>query len=118
MSSFKHFLNSPEDSSESVNSPELQTGLTRNILGIIASATPSLSLSVSLLPNFPSLFFKNTEEEKAKFSEGVAKYVTSDEFISSLSDNLGEPKITETEEDFVERASYLLRTILEEKFKI
>lgn len=52
-----------------------------------------------------------------KFSEEVANYVTNDEFISSLSNNLGKPKVTETEEDFVERASRLLKTILEEKFK-
>ncbi len=80
MSSFKHFLNSSEDSSESVNSRELQTSLAMNISGILASAT----FSVSILPGFPSFFFKNTEEEKVKFSEEVANYVTSDEFISSL----------------------------------
>lgn len=106
MSSFEHFWNGSDDSSESINSKELQTSLATNIPAILAS------VSFSIFP------FKNTEAEKAKFSEEVANYVTSDEFISSLSNNLGEPKVTETEEDFVERASRLLKTTLEEKFKI
>lgn len=106
MSSFKHFWNSSEDSSESVKSSELQTSLATNIQGILAPGTLS------------AFSFNNTQVEEAKFSKEVANYVTSDEFISSVSNNLGEPKATETEEDFVERASRLLRTILEEKFKI
>ena len=106
MSSFEHFWNSSENSIESVNSSELQTSLATNIQGILMAGTLSV------------FSFNNTQVEEAKFSEEVANYVTGDEFISSLSNNLGEPKVTETEEDFVERASRLLRTILEEKFKI
>ena len=111
--SFENFLNSPTDLSESAHLQELQTSVTTNITGLLATGYAVGAIAVS-----PSFFFKSTEEKKAEFVEDVNNYVTSSEFISCLSNDLGEPKVTETEEDFVERASRLLKATLTEKFKI
>jgi|GEM_PF-823933 len=112
--SFENFLNSPTDLSESAHLQELQTSVTTNITGILAAT----GYAVGAIAVSPSFFFKSTEEKKAEFVEDVNSYVTSSEFISCLSNDLGEPKVTETEEDFVERASRLLKATLTEKFKI
>lgn len=114
MSSFEDFLNSSEEPSESENIEELHISLTTNV----SKALASIGFCVAVQPVFPVFFSKNREKEKAKFSEEVANYVTSNEFISVFSNNLGEPKATETEKDFVERASCLLKSILDKKFKI
>ncbi|MBE8965467.1 hypothetical protein IQ277_04145 [Nostocales cyanobacterium LEGE 12452] len=60
----------------------------------------------------------NTQRKSENFSKEVSEYATSKEVISSLSKEIGEPNETEAEEDFIERASNVLRKILKEKFKI
>lgn len=112
--SFEHFLNSSKDSNESKHIQELQTSITTNLTG----GLPSVAFAATALSGSSSPFFKSAEEKKAEFVEQVNNYITSSEFISSFNSDLGEPKVTETEDDFVERASRLLKATLKEKFKI
>lgn len=101
MSSFECFWKDSKSSFESVSSTKLAAGVSAGLS------------SIELISGFSS-----TQAEKEKFSEEVANYVTGDEFISSLSQDLGEPKTNETEEDFVERASSILRASLKKKFNV
>lgn len=50
-----------------------------------------------------------------KFSHGVAEIVTSNDFISELSNEIGKPKKYESEDDFVKRAKESLRSLLQTK---
>ncbi|MDM9382771.1 hypothetical protein QUB80_18930 [Chlorogloeopsis sp. ULAP01] len=94
------------DSTSSTSSAAIQTCIAAGIQAITA---PIAGIVFG---------FNNTQANEEKFSNEVANYVTSDECISSLSKEIGEPKENETEEEFVERASCLLRNILKKKFKI
>ncbi|MBL1197636.1 MAG: hypothetical protein FWK04_00780 [Nostoc sp. GBBB01] len=88
-----------------------------NVTTIQASITAATQLS--LAPIAATLFGLNgTHRKSEKFSKEVSEYATSKEVISSLSKEIGEPNETETEEDFIERASNVLRKILKEKFKV
>jgi len=64
-----------------------------------------------------SSVFTNAEKVE-KFSKEVANYTTNDEVLSTISEQIGEPKEDESEQEFVERASHLLREILKKKFKV
>lgn len=96
MTSFEDFLK------ESKNLPEIKAQTTAGIQQITGGIVSG---------------FNDTQAEKDKFSKEVANYVTSNEVISSLSDSIGKPK-DETEEEFVERASRVLRAILKQKFNV
>lgn len=69
----------------------------------------------SLLP-FEGLLLKSNQVEE--FSKQVSDYVNSDEVIRNLSAEIAEPLPDETEEEFIERASQILRNILSEKFRL
>lgn len=98
----KKIKNNPED----INISKIQSS--------IATAT---QLSIASLAT--TLFrLDDTQRKSEKFSKEVSEYATSKEVISSLSKKIGEPTETEAEEDFIERASNVLREILKEKFKI
>jgi hypothetical protein len=95
-----------KNSSEDINVSTIQSS--------IAAAT-----QLSIAPLAATLFgLDDTQSKSEKFSKEVSEYATSKEVISSLSKEIGEPNETETEEDFIERASNVLREILKEKFKI
>jgi hypothetical protein len=98
----KKIKNNPED----INISKIQSS--------IATAT---QLSIASLAT--TLFgLDDTQRKSEKFSKEVSEYATSKEVISSLSKKIGEPTETEAEEDFIERASNVLREILKEKFKM
>jgi hypothetical protein len=95
-----------KNNSEDINVSTIQSS--------IAAAT-----QLSIAPLAGTLFgLDDTQSKSEKFSKEVSEYVTSKEVISSLSKKIGEPNETEAEEDFIERASNVLREILKEKFKI
>ncbi len=82
------------------------------------STTVAVNIQQALLPAIGlSIGLGNTQKVE-EFSKGVANYATSGEVISSLSEKVGKPKENETEQEFVERASQILREILKKKFKI
>ncbi|HYX16378.1 MAG TPA: hypothetical protein VE944_18815 [Nostoc sp.] len=88
-----------------------------NISTIQSSITAATQLTIA--PLAATLFgLDATQSKNEKFSKEVSEYATSKEVISSLSKEIGEPNETEAEEDFIERASNVLRKILKEKFKI
>lgn len=103
MTSFEDFFKDSKRLAESTTLPILQTKLTAGITQITEGI----------------LFGSNaTQAKQEKFSKEVANYATSDEVISSFSKNIGEPKTNETEEEFVERASHVLRAVLKKKFDV
>lgn len=78
--------------------------------------TSVTAISIATAPFFKLAGINTSLSEAEKFSREVAQCATSDEVISAVSNGVGEPKPYETEEEFVERASNVLRKILREKF--
>ncbi|RUR81884.1 hypothetical protein ACF3DV_18240 [Chlorogloeopsis fritschii PCC 9212] len=98
MNSFKDFYKKSEQLPED-NTKHLQLSI-------------GASIQQLLLPMVGGLFELNNAQKAEKFSREVANYATSDEVISSLSKQIGEPRENETEQEFIERASSVLREIL------
>jgi hypothetical protein len=115
MINFKNFYNNLEEISKEINTDTLnESSLTPGLFSnsIVANVGQILLPTVGVLSVFSDS--KKVEE----FSKEVANYATSDDVISSLSEKIGTPRINETEQEFVERASNVLREILKNKFKI
>lgn len=55
--------------------------------------------------------------KSSEFSNQVTTLVASDEFMSQLSENIGEPKTEESEDEFVDRATETMRQLLKSKLK-
>jgi hypothetical protein len=101
---------------------------TTNLETSLSTSSPS-ALSYSIQTNvsaiitnvsfFPLTGFNTSlKDAEKKFSKEVAQCATSNEVVDAVSDGIGEPKPYETEEEFVERASDVLRKILREKFNV
>jgi len=101
MSDFKDFIKSTHKN-ELSNASSLE--LTTRISSILAVSVPSI-FSVSSISN----------AEREKFSEEVVKAANSDDVLTELSQEIGEPKETESEDEFVERAKTTFATILKRK---
>jgi hypothetical protein len=101
---------------------QADTKISNNPEDINVSTIQSSIAAATLIATAPlaaTLFgLDDTQRKSEKFSKEVSEYATSKEVISSLSKEIGEPNETEAEEDFIERASNVLRKILKEKFKI
>ncbi|MBD2492410.1 hypothetical protein [Aulosira sp. FACHB-615] len=115
MTSFKDFYNNIEEFSKEIDTEIASTSpLTQGLI----SSTIIGSVGQVLLPTIGMLSVFSNAEKVEKFSKEVANYATSEDVISSLSEQIGTPTQDETEEEFVERASTILRNILKKKFKI
>jgi len=113
MNSFKDFWNScknKSDSSATENQSELST-ITQLSTVISQQITP---IATTALTDIFGSTPKQTKIER--FTKEVTECATSDEVISTVSDRLGQPLPDETEQEFVERASNILRNVLKEKF--
>ncbi|MEH2113138.1 hypothetical protein [Nostoc sp.] len=101
---------------------QADTKIKNNSVDINISTIQSSIAAATLIATAPlaaTLFgLDDTQRKSEKFSKEVSEYATSKEVIYSLSKKIGEPNETEAEEDFIERASNVLREILKEKFKI
>jgi|GEM_PF-5272256 len=106
MTSFKEFHKKSEQLTEDFQ----KTG------SIVTQISQNIQLRLSPMVGALSIF--TTSEKLEKFSKEVANYATSDDLLSSISDQIGEPKENETEQEFVERASQILREVLKKKFKL
>jgi len=107
--SFENFWE--EDLKNQTNSGDISLS---TVQASIAAAT-----KISIIPIAATLFgIADTQTKVDKFSKEVSKYATSKELISSVSKEIGEPQQTETEEEFIERASNTLRNFLKKKFKV
>lgn len=105
MSSFKEFMD------ESGESPtELLPSSNTSLSAIQASLR--LAVGSLLTP------FSVPNDKKQKFSEEVSSLVRDEVFISEFSDHIGEPAELETEDEFVEQGSNVLKRMLYDKFGI
>lgn len=103
MSKFKEFMDRVENS-YSKSLPASNTSL--------SSIETALTSAVNNLLN-PTPIPSNKKQE---FSKKVSKVVRDEEFISEFSDRLGVPSELETEDEFVERGSDVLRKMLYTRF--
>jgi len=105
MSSFKEFIDEAEESptkalpSSNISLSAIQTSLTSAVSNLL---TP----------------FSVPSDKKQKFSEEVSNLVRDEAFISEFSDRIGLPSEIETEDEFVERGSDVLRKMLYDRFGI
>ena len=93
MTAFKKFLENAKLSSD--KSSALPT--TEKLTNIISPSLTGLSIS---------------NGEAVKFSAQIAELAKSPKVIDELSNELGSPKINETEDEFVDRAKITLKNIL------
>jgi hypothetical protein len=105
MTNFKDFCQKSQQLDET-------NGVETNLAAITSAKVQGVLSTVNAL----ALFDNAAKIEE--FSNEVANYSTSDELISSLSEKIGKPEENESEQEFVERASNILREILKKKFKI
>ncbi|WP_413161907.1 hypothetical protein ACL6C3_24345 [Capilliphycus salinus ALCB114379] len=110
MSSFKEFMD------EAKKLPDQALANSNISLSAIQSSLQS-AVRVQLAPFFLTPF-SCSQDKAEKFSEDVSNLVSDKAFISKFSDSIGEPLEDETEDEFVERSSKILRKMLYEKFGI
>lgn len=82
----------------------------------LLNATPEFpALTKSIGVNLVSSGALANNSEETKFSHGVAELVSSEKFVSELSDQIGKPRDDESEVEFVNRAKNSLRALLERR---
>ncbi|MBE9063365.1 hypothetical protein [cf. Phormidesmis sp. LEGE 11477] len=105
MSSFKEFMDRAEDSPTKALSasntalPAIETALTVAVSNLLTPASVPI-------------------DKKQDFSKKVSSVVRDEGFISEFSDRIGVPSERETEDEFVERSSSVLRQMLRTRFGI
>ena len=105
MSSFKEFLADIEASSNKALL-SIQASLPATEMAITAAIVNVLSpLSIP-------------KDKKREFSESVSHMIRDEDFTSELSERIGVPSKSETEDGFVENSSEALRKMLRSKFGI
>lgn len=114
MSSFQEFWNDGTDHNQQ------PSGATPELVPLSITTQTSLALGITAITTAGlALFSDNNKQAQAeKFSVEVSQYVTSNEVVSEVSNNVGLPKQDESEDEFVERASTALRDILRKKFNV
>jgi hypothetical protein len=105
MTSFKDFISKAENSPHKVL-PSSNTSFSA-IETALTSAVSNLLTPVPI-----------SVDKKQEFSEKVSNLVRDEEFISEFSDRIGLPSEMETEDEFVERGSDILRKMLYDQFGI
>ncbi|MEA5512127.1 hypothetical protein VB715_20340 [Crocosphaera sp. UHCC 0190] len=105
MSSFQEFMDKAEESPT--------TDLPGSNVSLSSIETSLKSVVSDLLTPFSVRV-----DKKQEFAEKVSNLVRDKEFISEFSDRIGEPSELETEDEFVERGSNVLRKMLYDKFGI
>ncbi|MGB7086017.1 MAG: hypothetical protein WBD47_10720 [Phormidesmis sp.] len=103
MSSFEEFMDRAEDSSTKALSASNTS---------LSAIETALTVAVSNLLTPVSVPI----DKKQEFSEKVSSVVSDEGFISKFSDRIGVPSERETEDDFVERSSSVLRQMLHTQF--
>lgn len=114
MSNFEEFWNSSTHSIPQFSDANPQPVM----LSSATQDTMAAGVTTIVTENISRIGESVKQSQIDTFSNEVAKYATSSEVISKLSHEVGQPKQDETEDEFVERASNVLREILQKKFKI
>lgn len=94
------------------NFKDFVTSTRKNELSNASSLALTARIGNILAVSVPSIF---SAADREKFSEEVVKAANSDEVLTELSQEIGEPKETETEDEFVERAKTTFAKILKRK---
>jgi hypothetical protein len=81
----------------------------------IAIAHTIATSAMSLVSHFGSVSGSNLNKEKEKFSAEVSKLAHSDDFIETLSKDIGKPRDSESEDEFVDRAKRTMKDLLRKK---
>ena len=98
------------------NNLMLQVSKENNSLALIEKEV-NKSVLLTFISTLP--FGKVLAKSKAeKFSEGVAKTVTSQSFLQEASDKISQPRAGETEDEFVSRGLAVIKELLRAKLKI
>lgn len=82
----------------------------KNVTGTIATTLRTSLMASSIIPNLST-------DEKTKFSNQAVELVTQDEFLDELEAKIGDPKVNESEDEFVSRAKDKMRELLKSKLK-
>lgn len=98
MSNFKDFLKTKTSRGQKVISSSSSQELTTQISGALAVTAISMS-----------------SNNRERFSSEVVQVANSDEILTELSESIGNPKETESEDEFVKRAKSNLAKILKRK---
>ncbi|NCJ06753.1 hypothetical protein GS597_09580 [Synechococcales cyanobacterium C] len=105
MTNFKEFMSKAE------NSPNKALPSSNTSLSAIETALTSAVSNLLTPVPIPM-------DKKQEFSEKVSNLVRDEEFISEFSDRIGLSSEMETEDEFVERGSDVLRKMLYDQFGI
>ena len=124
MSNFKELM----DESEQLPTQSLMSNFNQFMDEIKQSPTQSLPESYLTLPSLQMALtagtfliltpFSFSNNEKQKFSEEVSSLIHNQSFLSDFSNQIGKPLEQESEDDFVERGSNMLRKMLYDRFGI
>ncbi len=120
MDSFEEFMNSVGSHEDDADNNLIRSPGNRLIENLEINLSPSIIDILFLSPSIIDILFPafNSTKKSQEFAEDVSKAISSNEFISELSDKIGLPLESETEDEFVERSSKVLRNMLYSKFGI
>lgn len=112
MSKFKEFWD------EEGRTTALSTGLSTTPQLPAASVKAATLESLAALSVPGGLLAGWSDHQRERFAEQVTEAATSDAVIAQVSAEIGEPLPSETEEQFVDRASSALRRVLYDLFDL
>lgn len=83
----------------------------------ITNIPSTTTIQIAIMGGLSSAFNQSSlqTKEKEKFSEAVSQIAKSDEVITELSEALGMPKDSESEDEFVKRGKAILTNILKRR---
>lgn len=112
MKSFKEFLKGIGDSSASLPSDEAQKLVEAKQAAI--SSISALAYQHNLTSGWSSMLSSSSRDlaKANKFAEQATEIVSDEAFLDELSDRIGKPLVEESEDEFVERSSSIMRKIL------
>jgi hypothetical protein len=120
MTNFKDFFKSVESENKSLTQNDSsKTAVTTAINNVFSTSSAIKSISSTALASnsINGLLSNSNKKEIAakKFSNNVSELVHSDEFLEEFSEKVGTPKESESEDEFVNRAKDIMRTLLKTK---
>jgi len=81
----------------------------------ISTSSSSQELAVKIADSLSSVNLNISNFDRVKFGNEVVALANSDEVLNEWSQSIGDPKETESEDEFVDRAKSTLASILKRK---